>query len=382
MILNLLNAFFSMVWEIYWALAFGFILSSLIRVMISSERISAGLGNTSPKSISLATLFGAVSSSCSYAAASMSRTLLMKGSSLSNALAFMVASTNLVFEIFIVLIALLGWAFFWGELIGGIFFIILLALLISKFFPKHVLEELKRKVGDGSDMGKSCHNTEEHDHQHHDHEHDHSAMVMDEDKSIKSKLLEASGHFYMDVAMVGKDILIGIAVSAVLMVFVPQSFWHALFLDNSSDLPFWVQSLWNAFIGVVVAIISFVCSVGNVVLAGVLWHGGISFGGVIAFILADLVTLPMLSVYRRYYGLRPALWIALFLIITILATGLFLDFLFSVLGMIPESPQGQFLSHSVFQWNYKAVLNLIFIPVSIIFFYIGKKQMGSHDMHH
>ena len=194
MILDLLNAFFSMTWEIYWALAFGFMLSSLIRVMISSRRISAGLGETTPRSIILATFFGAISSSCSYAAASMSRTLLMKGSSLSNALAFMVASTNLVFEIFIVLIALLGWAFFWGELIGGIFFIILLAIIVTKFFPKKILDELKRKVGDGSDMGKSCHDTGEHDHDHHEHGHDHSSMAMNEGKSLKSKMVNPSPH--------------------------------------------------------------------------------------------------------------------------------------------------------------------------------------------
>ena len=364
-ILNLLNAFVSMIWEIYWGLAFGFILSSLIRVLVSSKKISSGLGDTTAKSITMATLFGAASSSCSYAAASMSRTLIMKGSSLANALAFMVASTNLVFEIFIVLIALLGWAFFWGELIGGIFFIILLALLVTKFFPKSVLEKLKQNVSEA--------NAE------HEHEHDHSGG-MAPDSSLKSKILTASGHFYMDVTMVGKDIILGIFISAVLMVFVPAEFWQTLFLDDSSSVPFWLQSVWNSFIGVFVAIISFVCSVGNVVLAGVLWHGGISFGGVIAFILADLVTLPMLSVYRRYYGWRPALWLALFLIIGILITGLFLDFLFSALGMIPANPEGQFLAHSVFQWNYKTLLNLIFIPLSIIFFIIGKKQMDHHHM--
>ena len=367
-ILNLLNAFLSMIWEIYWGLAFGFILSSLIRVLVSRRKVTAGLGKTTARSISLATFFGAASSSCSYAAASMSRSLVIKGSSLANALAFMVASTNLVFEIFIVLIALLGWAFFWGELIGGVFFIILLAFIVTKFFPKSVLEKLRQNA--------SLTDTTNEEH-HHNHSHSDNGQG---DKSLGSKVLEASGHFYMDVTMVGKDIVLGVFISAVLMVFVPTEFFHALFLDNSSDIPFWVQSVWNAFIGVFVAIISFVCSVGNVVLAGILWHGGISFGGVIAFILADLVTLPMLSVYRRYYVFRPALWIALFLIIAIVVTGLFLDFLFNAVGWIPESPEEGFLAHSVFQWNYKAVLNLIFVPVSIIFFYLGRKRMSHHHM--
>ncbi|SDT18672.1 hypothetical protein SAMN05216490_2683 [Mucilaginibacter mallensis] len=379
-ITNILTELAFMVWDIYWGLALGFILSSLIRAFVSTESISARLGKDSIAALGLSTLFGAISSSCSYAAASMARTLMIKGSTWSNAVAFMVASTNLVFEIFIVIVSLLGWAFFGGEVIGGLFFIIISAILISRFFPSKVKEEAKENIA--ASEGK----TSDDPHAHHHMETKSSCcqhdMKMDKkddhaDKSnLFSKLKTASGHYYMDVTMVGKDILIGLVVASILMVLVPDAFWKGLFLTGNSSLPHFVVLSWNAIVGIVIAIFAFVCSVGNIVMAAVLWKGGISFGGVIAFILSDLVTIPMLMVFRKYYGNKTMWYLLGILVVSIFATSLFLDYSFAALHWIPKSSaSGMQMATEHFEWNYQTWLNLFFIPVSVIYFYWGRKSM-------
>jgi uncharacterized membrane protein YraQ (UPF0718 family) len=375
---NILSQLAYMVWDIYWGLALGFILSSLIRAFISTESISARLGKDSVMALSLSTFFGAISSSCSYAAASMARALMIKGATWSNAVAFMVASTNLVFEIFIVIVLLLGWAFFGGEVIGGLFFIIVSAILISRFFPAKVKDEAKdhlrvpeaKKSDDphAHHMEKSC---------------CHHEMKMDDTAEYKgsssflTNLKTASSHYYMDVTMVGKDILIGLVVSAILMILVPDAFWKGLFLNGNSTLPHFVVLSWNAIVGIFIAIIAFVCSVGNIVMAAVLWQGGISFGGVIAFILSDLVTIPMLMVFRKYYGNRTMWYLLIILVVSIFFTSLFLDYSFAALNWIPKSHTGGMqMTGRHFSWNYQTWLNLFFIPVSLIYFYWGRKSMN------
>ena len=376
-IVNIFSELFHMIWEIYWGLAAGFILSSLIRAFVSTESISFRLGRNSVKSLGLATLFGAISSSCSYAAASMARTLLIKGSTWSNAVAFMLASTNLVFEIFIVIISLLGWAFFGGEIIGGIFFIILSVILISWFFPLKVSDEAKEHIL--ASESKNSNNP----HAHHNME---SSCCNDMKMGIKSQgahntgfltsLKTASGHYYLDVTMVGNDILIGLAVSAVLMVLVPDAFWKGLFLTGNSSLPHFLVLSWNAIVGIVIAIFAFVCSVGNIVMAAVLWQGGISFGGVIAFILSDLVTIPMLLVFRRYYGIKTMWYLLAILVVSIFFTALFLDYSFEALHWLPKARSGGMqMKNDGFQWNYQTWLNLFFIPLSLFYFFWGRKSM-------
>ncbi|MDB4902922.1 MAG: metal ion permease [Mucilaginibacter sp.] len=369
-----------MVWDIYWGLALGFILSSLIRAFVSTESISSKLGKNSVTSVALSTLFGAISSSCSYAAASMARTLMIKGSTWSNAVSFMVASTNLVFEIFIVIVSLLGWAFFGGEVIGGLFFIIISAILISWFFPAKVQDEAKEHIA------ASEHKNSDDPHAHHHMESSccHHDMKMDSENEhghthssdFLAKLKTASGHYYMDVTMVGKDILIGLVVAAILMVLVPDAFWKGLFLTGNSALPHFLILSWNAIIGILIAIFAFVCSVGNIVMAAVLWQGGISFGGVIAFILSDLVTIPMLMVFRNYYGNRTMWYLLIILVVSIFFTSLFLDYSFEALHWIPKAHSGGMQMTNVhFKWNYQTWLNLFFIPVSLIYFYWGRKTM-------
>jgi uncharacterized protein len=373
-LLKILSQLAFMVWDIYWGLALGFILSSLIRAFVSTESISSRLGKNSVASVGLSTLFGAISSSCSYAAASMARTLMIKGSTWSNAVAFMVASTNLVFEIFIVIVTLLGWAFFGGEVIGGVFFIIVSALLIIWLFPSKVEEDAKEHIdaseGKNSDdhqmESSCCHHNMKMDNEAEDH---HKSSPL-------AKLKAASGHFYMDVTMVGKDVLIGLIVSAVLMVLVPDAFWKGLFLTGNSALPHFVVLSWNAIVGIIIAIFAFVCSVGNIVMAAVLWKGGISFGGVIAFILSDLVTIPMLMVFRKYYGNKTMWYLLAILVVSIFATSIFLDYSFAALHWIPKAHTGGMQMTDVhFKWNYATWLNIFFIPTSIAYFYWGRKGM-------
>jgi uncharacterized protein len=376
-ITNILSQLAHMIWDIYWGLALGFILSSLIRAFVSTESISARLGKDSITAISLSTLFGAISSSCSYAAASMARALMIKGSTWSNAVAFMVASTNLVFEIFIVIVTLLGWAFFGGEVIGGLFFIIISAIIISRFFPAKVKEEANEHIV--ASEGKKSNEPHAHHQQvssccHHDMKMD-TKEAHPEKVGLFTKLKEASGHYYMDVTMVGKDILIGLVVSAILMVVVPDGFWKGLFLSGNSSLPHFVVLSWNAIVGIFIAIIAFVCSVGNIVMAAVLWQGGISFGGVIAFILSDLVTIPMLMVFRKYYGNKTMWYLLIILVVSIFFTSLFLDYSFAALHWIPKAPTGMQMSGEHFSWNYQTWLNLFFIPVSLVYFYWGRKSM-------
>ncbi|QJD95414.1 metal ion permease [Mucilaginibacter robiniae] len=370
-------ALLSMIWDIYWGLAFGFMLSSVIRAFIPTSAISSRLGKDNAKSLSLASFFGAISSSCSYAAASMARTLLIKGATWSNAVAFMVASTNLVFEIFIVIVSILGWSFFGGEVAGGILFILISAFLIARFFPAKVKEEAKSNLQDGpTQQGLQAGHMHDFTEARMQDMHESDIKEPEIPKGFRSKLLLASSHFYMDVLMVGKDILIGVVVASVMMVVMPKSLWNTLFLTDNHTLPHILVVILNIVVGVFVAIISFVCSVGNIVMGAALWHGGISFGGVIAYILADLVTIPMLAVYRSYYGNRPMLLLLLVLSVSIMLSALAVDLGFSLLHMIPQQHTASDMHQKVFAWNYKTVLNIVFMPLSIAYFFIGKKQGG------
>ena len=365
--------FLQMLWDIAWGLGFGFMLSSVIRAFIPTETISQKLGKNSVGAVGLATFFGAISSSCSYAAASMARTLVMKGATWPNAVAFMVSSTNLVFEIFIVIVTLLGWSFFGGEVVGGFIFIIISAALLVWFFPKSLREEAVAHIK------KSDPSADPHAHHHGEMmemEQDPSTQKQTEKTGFKQKLTQASGHFYMDVTMVGKDILIGVILSAIIMVLVPETFWKSLFLSGNSSVPHFLVLCWNALIGILIAIFAFVCSVGNIVMAGVLWRGGISFGGVIAFILSDLVTIPMLLVYRKYFGIKTMLFLLAVLSLSIFVTALTIDVSFEASHWIPKhQSQSMQMEGWKFKWNYASYLNLFFIPLSVVYFFFGRKAM-------
>ncbi|MEZ8081843.1 permease [Enterovibrio norvegicus] len=380
---NILFHFFdvlaNMIWQIYWPLAFGLMLSSFVRHLLPVSTVAKHLGQTNIKSLTFATLLGVMSSSCSYAAASLSHTLLTKKATLANAIAFLVSSTNLILEMFIVLVALLGWTFLWGEVLGGLILIMTVAIMFHRFYPKDVERSLRDKLDAeqsqnnvkdsdcGMDMSSKKHNDEKV-----------PAEIFP--SATMKKITSSASFFHMDLAMIGKEIAIGVLVSSLLISLVPLEGWRILFISDSDGLPTWLHSLLDVVIGIFVAMIAYVCSVGNLLLAAALWHGGISFGGVIGFILADVLTIPMIRVYQKYYGTRPTKWIVGLLFLSILFTGLCVDAVFNGLDIATQSQNLRPLIQDGFGWNTTTIMNLIFIPLSIWFYRLGKKANAGMGM--
>ena len=409
-IIHVISVLFNMSWQIFWPLAFGLILSSFIRHLLPVDTVVKHLGKTDAKSLTFTTILGMVSSSCSYAAASLSHTLLAKKATLANAMAFLVSSTNLIVEMFIVLVALMGWTFLWGEVIGGLILIATVGFLFSRFYPKEVEQELRQHIESaepakhahsdcGMDMSSMKHETSDcgmdmsnmkHEssdcsmdmsNMKHNHSmHDHMEMPAQEETGLMSKITKSAGFFQMDLAMIGKEILIGVVVSSILIALVPQEGWKALFISSDVGLPTWLHSLLDVIIGIFVAMIAYVCSVGNLILAAALWHGGISFGGVIGFILADVLTIPMMGVYKKYYGKRPTKWMVGLLFLSILFTGLCVDAIFNGFGWVSTDQTVRTLNQSGFGMNMTTVMNLIFIPLSIWYYRLGKKANAGMGM--
>nr|HET6904110.1 permease [Ktedonobacteraceae bacterium] len=343
---------FSMLWEILWPLILGFALSGIVQAVVSHQAMAKTLGGSSPKNLTLATLFGIASSSCSYAAVALARSLFQKGASFTSAMVFELASTNLVIELGIILIVLLGWQFTAAEFVGGIIMVILIAL-IFRFTLTPRLVQLAKIQADKGMMGKM---------------EGHAAMDMSvSGTSFFQKLLSGKGftaisnYFVMDWASVWVDIVIGLLIAGALAAWVPDSFWRVFFFANNSTL----ATIEGPLIGPLVALVSFVCSVGNVPLAAVLWKGGISFGGVVSFIFADLIILPLLDIYRKYYGWKVMGYILLTFYVTMAAAGYIVEFLFQLLGIIPQNRNVVAVTEGI-QWNYTTVLNIIFMVIATV----------------
>ena len=292
----------AMAWETFWALVLGFAISGALQVFVSKDQMGRLFGRTNLRSMGLATVFGAASSSCSYAAAAAGRSAFKQGAALIPALAFMFASTNLVIELGAVLWLLMGWHFVLAEVVGSFVLIGLLWLLGRMIFPRNMEEQARRHVEGGEDEEGGCHHQHgSEDHGGHEHMHHGS-----DDGAHTGKWQALSNAFVMDWQMLWKEIVIGFLIAGFLAALVPADWWRILFLQNA---PAPVRLIENAVVGPLIAAASFVCSVGNIPLASVLWSGGISFGGVVSFIFADLIVLPLVFIYRKYYGFRAAAYI-------------------------------------------------------------------------
>jgi uncharacterized membrane protein YraQ (UPF0718 family) len=343
-----LNLSFAMTWEILWALILGFWLSALIQSVVSKREMSRLLPDDSPRSLAKATGLGAASSSCSYAAVAIGRSIFRKGGDFASAMAFEFASTNLVIELGIILALLIGWQFTLAEFVGGPLMIVFLAVLFRLFLRRDLVQRARTQADRGI-AGRM---------------EGHAAMDMSvpEEGSILSRLRSPAGQtatshaFVMDWAAIWTDIGIGLLVAGALAAWVPESFWQDFFLVDHPT----VSKIWGPLVGPLVAIVSFVCSIGNVPLAAVLWNGGISFGGVIAFIFADLIVLPILNIYRKYYGMRMALFLLATFYVTMVAAGYAVEILFGAAGLIPEERNAKVIEASV-TWNYTTVLNILFL---------------------
>jgi uncharacterized membrane protein YraQ (UPF0718 family) len=349
-IIQALITAFDMFWEILWPLILGFTLSGIVQAVVSHKALAKALGSDSPKSLTLATLFGIASSSCSYAAVALARSIFQKGASFTSAMAFELASTNLVIELGIILIALLGWQFTAAEFVGGILMVIFFALIFRlTLTPK--LVNMAKTQAEKNLVGRM---------------EGHAAMDMSvSEGTFFSRLFSGRGftsisnYFVMDWASVWVDIAIGLLIAGALAAWVPDSFWRAFFFTNNPTL----AKVEGPLVGPLVAMLSFVCSVGNVPLAAVLWRGGISFGGAVSFIFGDLIVLPVLDIYRKYYGWKVMSYILITFYVTMALAGYIVEFLFGALGIIPQNRSVVAITEGL-QWNYTSILNIIFLVVA------------------
>ena len=342
-----------MTWEILWALILGFALSAAVQAVVSKREMRRLLPDSSPRTLLVASGLGAASSSCSYASVALARSLFRKGADFTAAIAFEIASTNLVVELGIVIALLLGWQFVLGEFVGGPLMIVFIAVLFRLFLTPKLIEGARREAERGR-LGSM---------------EGHAAMDMSvkQEGSLWARLRSPAGftstadYFVMDWAAVIRDIVAGLLIAGALAAWVPNSFWRGVFLEHHGTL----GKLWGPLIGPAVAIVSFVCSVGNVPLAAVLWNGGISFGGVLAFVFADLIILPILDIYRRYYGRRMAAFLLVCLYASMAAAGLVVELVFDALGLDRTTRNAKVELASV-SWNATTVLNLVFLPVAAV----------------
>ena len=343
----------SMTWEILWALILGFALSAVVQALVRRATVARLLGDARPRTLALATGLGAASSSCSYAAVALARSLFVKGASFTAAMAFEIASTNLVVELGIILALLLSWQFTLAEFVGGPFMIILLALIFRLFLRQRVVDAARAQAEKGIAGSMEGH----------------AAM----DMSIKmpggawKRLRSSAGFtsvshvFVMEWAAILRDIVIGLLIAGALAAWVPVTFWQHLFFDGHPLL----SKIWGPLVGPLVSVISFVCSIGNVPLAAVLWNGGISFGGVVSFIFADLIIIPILLIYRKYYGTKAMLFIAGSFYATMVVAGYFVEIVFGALGLVPTTRNAQVIEAHI-SFDYTTMLNIVFLILGAV----------------
>jgi uncharacterized protein len=342
-----LSLAFAMFWQVLWPLALGFLLSAVVEALVSKQTISRLLGKDRPREVAIATALGAASSSCSYAAVAVGRTLFRKGATLGNAIIFEFASTNIVFELGLVLLILLGWQFLSAELLGGLVMVVMLAIVFKVTLSKRLVSAAHEQAERGLSGRMEGH----------------GAMDMSVtdgrllQRAFSGRALTSIAHyFFMNVYGLWTDLLLGFLIAGALGSWVSDSVWSKLFLEGHGLL----SEVWGALIGPLVAVVSFVCSVGNVPLAAVLWRGGISFGGVIAFIFADLIILPILNIYRKYYGRRVAVYLFVVSYLTMAFAGLVIGLLFNVSGLTPTNRLVTVFDTTV-SWNYDTFLNMTFL---------------------
>ncbi len=343
----------SMTWEILWALIAGFALSAVVQAVVRRSTIVALLGDDRPRTLAVATALGAASSSCSYAAVALARSLFRKGANFTAAMAFEIGSTNLVVELGIILALLMGWQFTAAEFVGGPVMIVVLAVLFRLFVRSRLVDAARRQADRGIAGAMEGHAAMD--------------MSIHGEGSFWRRLLSREGltsisHvFVMEWAAILRDLILGLLIAGAIAAWVPESFWqHFFFVDHPV-----LSALWGPIVGPVVAIVSFVCSIGNVPLAAVLWNGGISFGGVVAFIFADLLILPILNIYRKYYGTAMMLTMLGTFYAAMIAAGYLVELIFGAASLIPSQRNATVMQASI-SWNYTTWLNVAFLGLAAV----------------
>jgi uncharacterized protein len=343
----------SMTWEILWALILGFALSAVVQAVVRRSTIVALMGDDRPRTLAVAAGLGAASSSCSYAAVALARSLFRKGANFTAAMAFEIGSTNLVVELGIILALLMGWQFTAAEFVGGPLMIVVLAVLFRLFVRSRLVDAAREQAERGIAGSMEGH----------------AAMDMSIPKEgsfwqrvfSPQGLTSVSHVFVMEWLAILRDLVLGLLIAGAIAAWVPEKFWQIFFLADHPGL----SALWGPIIGPIVAIVSFVCSIGNVPLAAVLWNGGISFGGVIAFIYADLLIVPILNIYRKYYGTKMMLTLLGTFYAAMVAAGYVVEFLFGTTGLIPKQRNATVMEATI-SWNYTTWLNIAFLIIAAI----------------
>src|SRR5580693_8373789 len=343
----------SMTWEITWALILGFALSAVIQAVVRRSTIVRLLGDARPRTLAVAAGLGAASSSCSYAAVALARALFRKGADFTAAMAFEIASTNLVVELGVILALLMGWQFTVAEFVGGPIMIVVLAVLFRLFVRARVIEAAREQADRGLAGSMEGHAAMD--------------MSVQGEGSFRRRLFSGRGFpalshvFVMEWAAILRDLIIGLLIAGAIAAWVPESFWHNFFITDHPVL----SVLWGPIVGPIVSMVSFVCSIGNVPLAAVLWNGGISFGGVVAFIFADLLILPILNIYRKYYGTKMMLTLLGTFYAAMVTAGYIVELLFGAAGLIPSQRNATVMEAGI-SWNYTTWLNIAFLVLAAV----------------
>jgi uncharacterized membrane protein YraQ (UPF0718 family)/YHS domain-containing protein len=356
-----------MFWVTLWPLILGFGLSGAVQAFVRRDTLRRKLGDHRPPAVARATVFGMVSSSCSYAASAMAKSLFVRGADYIASLVFMFASTNLVIELGIVLIVLMGWQFAVSEFVGGFIMIGLLATLGALWLRGRLVVSARARLEGQADSD------DQHAHAGHADDGDATTSLRTQLRS-PAKWADSATYTMADLTMLRRDLFLGYLVAGFLTVLVPTAAWQALFITGHG---FWT-SVENAIVGPFIAIISFVCSIGNVPLAATLWHGGISFGGVIAFLFADLITFPLLMIYRKYYGTRLMLRMLVVFWALMSTAALVTELLFHAAGAVPTTRPAAVVTTG-FSWNYTTYLNIVFLALFALLYwtYRNRERLGA-----
>lgn len=347
-------------WMAFWAFGLGYLISSMIQVFVTRERMKKSMGETGAGSVALGTLFGFISSSCSFSALASTRSLFAKGAGLVPSLAFLLASTNLVIELGIVIAIFLGWQFVVGEYVGGFLLILLMWLVVKLSYPRKLVESARKKARETEDS-------------------DADEDIPEWRNLIRSKAgwRKVSAKYVMEWHMVWKDVTIGFTVAGIIAAFVPRSFFQALFIGAGKAEPTFWEVLLQSLVGPIAAFFTFIGSMGNIPLAAVLFENGVSFAGIMAFIFSDLVVLPVLRIHAQYYGWRMALYILGVFLVILVTSAVLLHYGFAAFGLLPDSTSARNITdREFFAVDYTLFLNLFFIVVSAVFLFWRWREMG------
>ncbi|MCG2459172.1 permease [Flavobacteriaceae bacterium F89] len=342
-------------WMALWAFILGYIISSMIQIFVTEKKMQQVMGENGSKGVLLGTFFGFISSSCSFAALASTKSLLKKGASFVSSIAFLLASTNLVIELGIIISIFMGWQFVVGEYAGGILLIGISWILIRVINPKKLIEHARKNLEAEDDYAM-------------DNSKDWKKQIQKEDAWSK-----VGKKYKMEWGMVWKDVTVGFTIAGIVAVFVPDSFFQTLFVNSglgNTDFSLW-EVLEHIIVGPAVAFLTFIGSMGNIPLAALLFGKGVSFGGVMAFIFSDLVVFPVLRINAKYYGWKMSLFILFLLFLSLVGASLILHYSFDLMGILPDASQVKISDSSYFKLNYTFYLNIAFLVISGYLVYLA-----------